>query len=250
MVNYNNGKIYKIQPKSDGEEGDIYIGSTTKVLLSQRMSGHRCDYKRWKKGNTNKVTSFNLFDKYGVENCEIVLIEIVNVESKDELIAREKHWIQSTNCVNKIIVGRTPREYRVDNQEAIQVNKKNYHNENKETIQVYKKKYREENKESIQVREKKYREENKEAIQEKIKQYRVENKEALQVKAKKYREENKESIQEKIKQYHVENKEVVQVKKKEHYEKNKEVIQAKKKEHYEKNKEVILFNRKKYRVHT
>ena len=176
MVNYNNGKIYKIQPKSDGEQGDIYIGSTTKVLLSQRMSEHRCDYKRWKKGNTNKVTSFILFDKYGVENCEIVLIEIVNVESKDELIAREKHWIQSTNCVNKLVVGRTPKEYYEENKEAILFNKKNYHNENKETIQVYKKKYREENKETIRVYQKKYREENKETIQVYQKKYHEEKK--------------------------------------------------------------------------
>ena len=36
MVNYNNGKIYKIEPLN-GEEGDIYIGSTTKEYLSQRM---------------------------------------------------------------------------------------------------------------------------------------------------------------------------------------------------------------------
>ena len=176
MVNYNNGKIYKIQPKSDGEQGDIYIGSTTKVLLSQRMSEHRCDYKRWKKGNTNKVTSFILFDKYGVENCEIVLIEIVNVESKDELIAREKHWIQSTNCVNKLVVGRTPKEYYEENKEAILFCKKKYHNENKETIQVYKKKYREENKETIRVYQKKYREENKEAKQVYQKKYHEEKK--------------------------------------------------------------------------
>ena len=35
MVNYNNGKIYKIEPVN-GEEGDIYIGSTTKEYLSSQ----------------------------------------------------------------------------------------------------------------------------------------------------------------------------------------------------------------------
>ena len=30
MVNYNNGKIYKIEPIVDHDEGDIYFGSTTK----------------------------------------------------------------------------------------------------------------------------------------------------------------------------------------------------------------------------
>jgi hypothetical protein len=46
MTNYNNGKIYKIEPLN-GEDGDIYIGSTTKKLLCQRMASHRYDYKRW-----------------------------------------------------------------------------------------------------------------------------------------------------------------------------------------------------------
>ena len=33
MVNYSNGKIYKIEPIIDHDEGDIYIGSTTKKYL-------------------------------------------------------------------------------------------------------------------------------------------------------------------------------------------------------------------------
>ena len=45
MVNYNNGKIYKIENNIDDM---IYIGSTTKQYLSQRMDKHRSSYKRWK----------------------------------------------------------------------------------------------------------------------------------------------------------------------------------------------------------
>ncbi len=70
MVNYNNGKIYKIEPLN-GEEGDIYIGSTTKELLSQRMDTHRSDYKQFLNGKQNNITSTKLFDKYGVENCKL-----------------------------------------------------------------------------------------------------------------------------------------------------------------------------------
>ena len=29
MVNYSFGKIYKIEPITGGEEGDVYVGSTT-----------------------------------------------------------------------------------------------------------------------------------------------------------------------------------------------------------------------------
>ena len=55
----NNGKIYKIEP-INGEEGDIYIGSTTKERLSQRMTAHKGDYSKWLKGKHTKLTSFDI----------------------------------------------------------------------------------------------------------------------------------------------------------------------------------------------
>ncbi len=45
MVNYQNGKIYKIQ---DIGGNMCYIGSTTKDFLSKRMVEHRSAYKNWK----------------------------------------------------------------------------------------------------------------------------------------------------------------------------------------------------------
>ena len=55
MINYNNGKIYKIEP-INGEDGDIYIGSTTKEFLSQRLATHRGEYKQYLKKGRNKKT--------------------------------------------------------------------------------------------------------------------------------------------------------------------------------------------------
>ncbi len=82
MVNYSNTKIYKIM----SHLGDkIYIGSTTKRYLSQRMDNHRSGYKLWKHGTQGKVNSYTLFDEYGVENCEIVLIEAYPCNGKDEV---------------------------------------------------------------------------------------------------------------------------------------------------------------------
>ena len=138
MVNYNFGKIYKIEPICDHDEGDIYIGSTTKQYLSQRMDNHRGKYKQWKNNKYCKVQVFEIFDKYGVSNCQIVLIETVNAESKDELLAREKHYIQSLKCVNKAIPIKSLQE--------IKVNRKNYrkiyYEENKETLKEKSKNYK------------------------------------------------------------------------------------------------------------
>jgi len=110
MVNYNNGKIYKIEPKCDHPEEDIYIGSTTKQYLCQRMIAHKYCYKLYKEGKSHYYTSFKLFDKYGFENCQIVLLENVEATNKDELTAKEKHYIENLNNINKNITGRTRKE--------------------------------------------------------------------------------------------------------------------------------------------
>jgi hypothetical protein len=132
MIKYDNSKIYKIESLDSNNEADIYIGSTTKLRLSQRMTNHRYLYKKWKEGNKHKLMSFDLFDKYGVENCKIVLIETYPCKSKDELIAREQYHIRSTKCLNKRVEGRTTLEYR---------------NEHKEEKKAYDAKYRKANKE-------------------------------------------------------------------------------------------------------
>ena len=163
MVNYNFGKIYKIEPIYDHDEGDIYIGSTTKKYLSQRMENHRSKYKQWKNNEFHKVQVFELFDKYGVPNCQIVLIETVNVETNDELLAREKHYIKSVKCINKNIPGRTMKEYYQDNCDYL----KEYRETHKEEKILYDQEYRNTHKEEIKLRDKKYRELNLEKIKEK-----------------------------------------------------------------------------------
>ena len=109
MVNYSNGKIYKIE----SDLGDlIYIGSTTKYYLSQRMERHRFDYvRRCTYRPQLNITAHQLFDKYGIDNCRIVLLESVKCESKDELTAREAYYIKNNKCVNKNVPNRTKKEY-------------------------------------------------------------------------------------------------------------------------------------------
>ena len=106
-TDYQKTKIYKIE----SQLGDkIYVGSTAKEYLSQRFQQHKVQYKRWKNGTVGKLTSFELFDEYGIENCQIVLIEAYPCNSKDEKNAKEGHYIKTLNCVNKVVVGRTREE--------------------------------------------------------------------------------------------------------------------------------------------
>ncbi len=113
MVNYQNSKIYKIEsPLGD----KIYIGSTTKEYLSQRMDTHRSEYKSWKLDKLKKRTkSVEVFDEYGLENCIIVLLENCPCNTKDEIYSREAFYIKSMKCVNHNIPNRTIAEWREDN---------------------------------------------------------------------------------------------------------------------------------------
>jgi len=161
MVNYNNGKIYKIEPINILDDGDIYIGSTSKEYLSQRLTKHRSGYHMWKNDKRKFMTSYLLFDKYGIENCKIILLESFPCKSSDELKSRETFYIKSNKCVNKYIPCRTKEEYNIDNKEKIREDIKEYQIDNKEKIKEYMKEYRLKNKEKLREYKLNYYQKNK-----------------------------------------------------------------------------------------
>ena len=152
---YTNGKIYKIV---DVVYTKCYIGSTTEPTLARRMAKHRGDYTHCQHvGETKgRVSSFSLFDEFGVGNCKIELIEVYPCNSKDELLSREGYHVRNTECVNKTIPGRTRPEYR-----------REYYAKNKEAILAQTKHYKLDNKEIVDERNLVYYVNNREAIQEK-----------------------------------------------------------------------------------
>ena len=106
MVNYNNSKIYKIV---SSQTDKVYIGSTAKDKLCQRMAQHRANYKSYLNKKYHYVTSFEII-KY--DDAEIILIEVFPCNTKDELHKRERYWIENTqNYINKHIPTRTDSEY-------------------------------------------------------------------------------------------------------------------------------------------
>jgi len=112
MVDYSKGKIYKIVVNNTEDEYRPYIGSTTKEYLSQRLTYHKSDYKKYKNGIRSLVASYNLFDKYGIENCEMVLIENYPCTTKDELHARERYWFDNMENCNICKPMRTEEEIK------------------------------------------------------------------------------------------------------------------------------------------
>ena len=163
MVNYNNGKIYKIVCDTTGL---MYVGSTTKKYLSQRLDKHRSQFKGWKNGKSHYVTSFKVLEN---NNFTIVLLELINCNSNDELKGRERFYIQSLVCVNKCIPLRTQQEYYQANKEDIAEYQKEWREANKEDIAEYKKEWYQSNKVELNKNMKEYYQSNKEQILEKQK---------------------------------------------------------------------------------
>ena len=141
-MDYKNGKIYVLRSH---QTEDIYIGSTT-TKLTKRFHQHKQHFKRWKNGERNYVTSYELM-KY--DDVYIELLQGYSCDSKMELHKREGEFIRSVDCVNKRIEGRTQKEWREDNKYD-----KEYYEKNKDKIIQQKKEYYEENKEKISEQKK------------------------------------------------------------------------------------------------
>jgi hypothetical protein len=156
MPDYSKGKVYKIVVDTE-EEYEPYIGSTIETL-SNRMSSHRSDYKKWKNCKTKYISSSNLFEKFGIDKCRIILIENYPCSSKDELLARERYWFDNVKNCNKIRPILTEEEIKnigkITYQRRLELHpeyiKKKYQRQlelhldyNKEKYQKYKEEYRE-----------------------------------------------------------------------------------------------------------
>lgn len=120
---FSKGKVYEIVCNKTGKK---YIGSTCEELLSQRLANHRNCFKRYK--NEKKqgyTTSFIILES---DDFYINLLEKVNATCKDELLARERHYINTIECVNKHKPLRKPKEYYKDNIVEITSKKSVKHN--------------------------------------------------------------------------------------------------------------------------
>ncbi len=173
MPDYQDSKIYKIV---NYDNDDVYIGSTIEPTLARRLAKHVRGYKCYLNGKGNYVTSYKII-KTG--NYDIQLIELYPCNSKMELHAREGYWIKRMDCVNKVVPGRTMKEYYEDNKELYSEKAKKYYEKHKDSIDEYQKSYRNNNKDIISEYQKKYRKRNKGSIAEYHKEYQKNNKEAI-----------------------------------------------------------------------
>jgi len=187
MVNYQNSSIYRMVCNVTGLQ---YIGSTTQPL-HKRKHGHLGQYTAWKNGKKNYMTSFKVIEN---GDFDVVLLEKLECETKEQLHARERYYIETLECVNKFIPARTNKEYYQANIEDFHEKQRKYRAAHVEEMKEYQKTYRAEHKEEAKSYLKEYHIKNADKIREQKRAYNAANAEAIRQRTKKYREANAEKI--------------------------------------------------------
>ena len=126
---YQRGKIYEIVCNTTGKK---YVGSTINAKLCHRLSDHVSAYRRYLNGKLkSKYTSFNVLEG---GNYKIYLLERCPCESKEELLKKERDYIEQIDCVNKVIPGRSKKEHYKANKDRISEYNKEHYKANKQKI--------------------------------------------------------------------------------------------------------------------
>jgi hypothetical protein len=194
------GIIYKITCK---DTNNVYYGSTTDKLC-RRKSGHIQNVKSYDEGKTTrKCSSYQILKN---NNYSFEKVEELVCETKQELLYRERFYIENNECVNKNLPICSKEEAKeskklwskeyVKNEEVKERKKKEwnkyYNNRN------------EEQKEKKKERDRIYREKNREKInQQKREAYATEE---VKEKARIYNEKNREKINQKKREAYAESK--------------------------------------------
>ena len=171
MVNYSKGLVYKLCC-NDTNITDIYVGSTTNFI--RRKCGHKSDCCNETSKEHNRYVYRFIRQHGGWSNWSMVLIrEYPDITNKKQLVKKERKYIDRLNAtLNKVIPGRTDKEYYNDNHEDILEYHKNYYIKHADRIKKYQKDYNKQNFEYVKGRRKEYhklyREANRQRICEKI----------------------------------------------------------------------------------
>jgi hypothetical protein len=193
------GRVYKIIP-NQGDE--VYIGSTINEIR-KRFYNHKKNYLSYLSGKTTKTRVYDIFDKYGTDNVNIILIKEYHIVDRLHLEAYETLWISKTKCVNKCVPfqplkkekdRQSSKNYRLKNKDIVnQKDRDRYHN-NIEERKKRAKKFRENNVEKIKEQNKKNYEKNKEKRKEYAREYYHNNLDERKQRNKIYREINREKL--------------------------------------------------------
>jgi hypothetical protein len=146
-----NSKIYKI---IDNTNGNIYIGSTC-LTLEQRLKAHREKYyekRKYGKGNSS-------YDIIKNNDYKIELLENFPCKTKQELLKKEREYIENTKCINILrpiityqeMLDKT-KQWKTNNKDKVKIYGQTKYEKHKDKILESRKIYYEANKDKIKER--------------------------------------------------------------------------------------------------
>ena len=187
-------RFYRIVSKTDAES-ECYIGQTIQPL-HKRFHAHS--------KAKNKCSSKLLFEKYGKENLEIILIHEQELPSRQEALREERRLFEeySEKRVNRFRPIVTPEE-RDENHKALT---KRWHEEHKEKHKELNHQWYELNKHTVKERGTEYRKTNKAKISERMSEWFQCHKDEIKEHRQKYYQDNKAKILEKQRQTNAQKK--------------------------------------------
>jgi len=160
-----------------------YYGSAMTTLAERRRT-HKNKYKDWKEGKVRRCASFDLFDAVGFHACEFRVIEELPDDcSREQLLWRERWWIENHACVNRLIPIRTKDEiaeynriFRIEHRdEKLEYNRK-YNAVHRDERAEKDRKYYAEHRDEKLERDRKYYAEHRDEKLERMRQYRARKK--------------------------------------------------------------------------
>ena len=169
------GCIYKIEPIVEHNKYEIYFGST-KQNIEMRFNFHHFHYNKYinKDENYSYFSCYKLFDKYGIDNCNIEIVEKLENTTKNKLLKQENYYINTYYNVNEQNAYRSLDDdkqyyenYRIENKEKIKERNQNYYENNKEKILQQQKEKRDNMTEEERKQYLQHRKETRNAEQEK-----------------------------------------------------------------------------------
>lgn len=176
---YSTGKVYKLVNSVDNE---IYVGSTCKKL-TDRLTDHK------KKAKVRNSKVYKHLTQIGWNNVSIELLENFACESKDELLKRERYYIDELkSSLNTVLPTRTPKEYKQQHKEKLLESNRKWEQDNREKRKAQSLIVRQNNRQKLADRSKEYYNANKEKIAQRKKLYRENNKDKIKEQNKNYNE--------------------------------------------------------------
>ena len=143
MPDYTKGCVYQIVCRNP-EITDKYVGSTCNLIKRRQCHKSTCNNEK------NPAYHYNVYkfirEHGGWINWKLIEIEKTPCTTKTELSQHElKHFNIIKPTLNKVVMLRTPKEYRVEHVEKYKEYDKQYRVDNCEKLKEYHEKYRVDN---------------------------------------------------------------------------------------------------------